>query len=212
MPIAPTYTLTIDLATINGSDLSGIQVEAAMANPQLIDSVDSESLYPTQEHAVTDDNGEAQLILLPSIKVGNYKITIGTYSREITMPERDARLSEFDSAGRIVEGSKGAGMNVHMWSQADTSVPTGIPVSAQSGFPHVTFEADNPPPNGHLVIAQEASENDINSIVKNGVEQIGAFDKGNQTFDQGGVTYEYWISEALLFGSTIAGTYTLKRA
>lgn len=96
MTLAPTYTLTVDLATISGLDLPNIPVEVDMVDPRLVYplGMPAETLYPTQLSATTNAQGVATFKLLPSSLVGKYKVCIGTFCREIDMPDSNARLSE----------------------------------------------------------------------------------------------------------------------
>ncbi len=102
MSLQPTYTLTVDIATITGGDVPCVLVEVSLADPRLIYPLGTptQTMYPTLQREQTDSAGVAQFQLLPSSLVGNYKVTIGDYSRTITMPPADARLS---SLGETVD-------------------------------------------------------------------------------------------------------------
>ena len=93
--IEPTHTLTVDLATITGQDVAGIKVRVSMANPRLIYPVGqpSKTIIPTELHKLTNADGVAEFELLPSSQVGDYRVMVGAFSRVITMPEADTRLS-----------------------------------------------------------------------------------------------------------------------
>ena len=94
--LTPTYTLTVDLATLTGADVPGINISVELADPRLIYplGIPTETLYPTAVNATTDIDGVAQFSLLPSSEVGDYRIQVGGYERIITMPGRDIRFSE----------------------------------------------------------------------------------------------------------------------
>ena len=100
--------------------------------------------------------------------------------------------------------------DVYVWSQADNATPTGLGARYVSGFPSVNLPT--PTDNGYVVLAQLSSENDLVSVVKSGLDQFSAFQKGASTFAVGSDTYEYWITYILLFPETQAGTYTFVRS
>ena len=56
----------------------------------------------------------------------------------------------------------------------------------------------------YVGIAQPTSENDITSLVIDGVEQLGAFTKGTGTISLSGVSYEVWFSNNELTGSIVS--------
>jgi len=92
-------TLTIDLATIQGLDPAAVNVEIEMMEPRLL-AVGGETLFPTQLAGATNAAGVATFRLLPSslAGIGPYRIQVGGFSRVITMPDADARLSELPEA------------------------------------------------------------------------------------------------------------------
>ena len=98
--LGPTYTLTVDLATITGADVPNINVTVSMVEPQLLYPLGTptETLYPSTVEVGTDMDGVATFDLLPSKQAGNYAVVIGAYSRVVTMPEKDVRLSELGDA------------------------------------------------------------------------------------------------------------------
>ena len=106
-----TYVLTVDLVNFQAADVEGIAVGVAMAEPRLIfpikennSDTSPETLYPTTLSAVTDGTGQANFRLMPSAgtsdqsAVGNYIITIGSFTRTITMPASNAILSALGDA------------------------------------------------------------------------------------------------------------------
>ena len=90
------YTLTISLINLSGENIPNIMVQVSLVDPKLIYPLNmpTETLYPTDQYAVTNENGVVEFNLLPSADVGNYLIVIGPYKRTITMPSRDVRFSE----------------------------------------------------------------------------------------------------------------------
>ena len=98
--LGPTYTLTVDLATITGADVPNINVTVSMVEPQLLYPLGTptETLYPSTIEVGTDMDGVATFDLLPSKQAGNYTVVIGAFSRVVTMPEKDVRLSELGDA------------------------------------------------------------------------------------------------------------------
>ena len=76
--------------------LQQIRVSVELVDQSLVFPLGSptETLFPTQQQKSPDKDGMIVFNLLPSALVGDYKITIGSYSREITMPDMDIRLSE----------------------------------------------------------------------------------------------------------------------
>ena len=96
MALPPTHTLTIELSGIDGRPLQNYQVSVELVDPELVWplGVPTETLFPTQLQKATGADGVVTFNLLPSTLVGDYKISIGSYSREITMPDMDIRLSE----------------------------------------------------------------------------------------------------------------------
>ena len=101
MAIAPSYMLTVDLVTISGLDVAGTVVTVELANPGLRSIGPpgfTETLYPTTLTRTADASGIIMVPLLPSPLVGNYRVTVGGFSRVVAMPEADSRLSEFREA------------------------------------------------------------------------------------------------------------------
>ena len=90
------HTLKISIVGINGENVAGIIAQVSLTDPKLIYPLNmpTETLYPTDQYAVTDENGIVEFNLLPSADVGNYLIVIGPYQRQIEMPSHDARFSE----------------------------------------------------------------------------------------------------------------------
>ena len=106
-----TYTLTIDLVNIHASGVEGINVGVNLVDPSLIypiiessSDTETETLYPTSHSAATNAMGIAMVQLMPSQDdgdqpgVGNYTVTIGSYTRVITMPAENARLADIGEA------------------------------------------------------------------------------------------------------------------
>ena len=100
MAITPAYELTVDLLTIDRRDLAAMAVEVALETPRLVYplGMPTETLIPSKLEALTNAQGIATFNLLPSSLVGNYTVTVGSFSRVIAMPAVDARLSELPDA------------------------------------------------------------------------------------------------------------------
>ena len=90
------HILTISIVGINGKNVANILVQVYLTEEWLIYPINmpTETLLPTVLSATTDASGIATFNLLPSATVGNYKVIIGSYQREIEMPANDARFSE----------------------------------------------------------------------------------------------------------------------
>lgn len=96
-----TYRLTVDLVGIAGRDVSGIAVAVELDRNALVFPVGGapvETLYPNHLASKTDASGIAEFDLLPSSVAGLYKVTVGGFTRTISMPEADARLSNLGDA------------------------------------------------------------------------------------------------------------------
>lgn len=66
--------------------------------------------------------------------------------------------------------------------------------------------------NGYIVMIQPAAADDITSMVRQGTDRIGAFNKASATFVDSGVTYEYWRTNREQIGSSTPGSqYTISR-
>ena len=102
-----TRQLKVDLVDIQGRPVTSIAVGVSLVNQDIAFPVkDSdgdttpETFYPTTASGVTDSNGEATFNLMPSeavgaqLGVGDYVVTVGSFSRTITMPNMDVVLSE----------------------------------------------------------------------------------------------------------------------
>ena len=99
--------------------------------------------------------------------------------------------------------------------QASNTAPTTIPDGAASGVASAdqTITIPETTDNAHLVIVQPATVNDLTAINFGGLNQIGAFTKGDSTFTFNSVNYEYWISNNVLFHADIQGqTLELERS
>lgn len=96
MPAINAHILTISLIGINGENIAGVVVQISLADPELIYplGMPTETLYPADQYAVTDENGVAEFSLLPSENVGDYLVVIGPYNLTITMPANDVSFSE----------------------------------------------------------------------------------------------------------------------
>ena len=101
------YSLTVPLVSIQGTPVSGVDVTVALVDQTLrypiVESatdMTSETLYPTINNATTDSMGEARFMIMPSVDdgdqpgVGDYAVTVGSYSKVITMPASNARLAD----------------------------------------------------------------------------------------------------------------------
>lgn len=104
-----TYRLTVDLVGIAGRDVSGIAVSVELDRSGLVFPVGGapvETLYPNHLASKTDSAGVAEFDLLPSSVAGLYKVTVGGFTRTISMPQRDARLSSLGDAVRPEEAGE----------------------------------------------------------------------------------------------------------
>ena len=99
--------------------------------------------------------------------------------------------------------------NVYIWSQPTRAVPTGLVLGAAQGWP--TVIVPEPTQNGFLVLAQTAGDPDLSLAAKDGFNQLPGLTKGAHTFADSGFSYEYWISDDLLFPATVAGRWTFAR-
>ncbi len=94
------HVLTVDLTTVEGRSPERTEVEVSLVDRRLIYPLGSgpETLLPAAQRKFTDADGVATFDLLPSSRVGKYRVVLstsaGTYEREIEMPAADARLSE----------------------------------------------------------------------------------------------------------------------
>ena len=102
-----TYTLTIDLIDITGSNEPNVNITVALEEPQLVYPVGSpeSTLSPSPQTIKTDQNGVATIDLIESAVAGNYSITVGNYNRIISMPAADVRLSELGNAVTVTVGN-----------------------------------------------------------------------------------------------------------
>ena len=99
--------------------------------------------------------------------------------------------------------------------QTTNAVPTTIPADAESGVASAdqTITIPTTTDNAHLVIVQPETVNDLTAINFSGLNQIGAFSKGDSTFTFNSINYEYWISDNVLFHADIQGqTLELERS
>ena len=98
MAALPAYALTISLINLSGENIAGVVVQVSLATPKLIYllNMPTETLYPTAQYAVTNENGIVEFNLLPSENVGEYFVVIGSYKRTITMPANNVRFSDLD--------------------------------------------------------------------------------------------------------------------
>ena len=92
------HELVIDFADAFGGDPAGVTVTVELAEPRLVFPVNGQTIYPTTRIEHTDTDGIARFNLLPSAAVGDYRIAFGGFERVVTMPDRDARLSELADA------------------------------------------------------------------------------------------------------------------
>ena len=100
------------------------------------------------------------------------------------------------------------------WQTSNTA-PTTIPESAESGVTSAdqTITIPETTANAHLVIVQPATVDDLTAINFGGLNQIGAFTKGESTFSFNSINYEYWISDNVLFHEQLQGqTLELERS
>ena len=99
--------------------------------------------------------------------------------------------------------------------QSDDTAPSSIPADAESGIASAdqTITIPETTADGYLVIVQPATIGDLTAIVFSGLNQIGAFSKGDSTFTSDSINYEYWISDNELFHNDLQGqTLELRRA
>ena len=89
---------TVDLVTINGTDVPGVLLTVAMLRPEPVFPLGDPSvtLIPTEVVRTTNAQGIAQFQLLPSALLNNhqYVCTGPGFRRTFTMPDRDVRLSQ----------------------------------------------------------------------------------------------------------------------
>jgi len=99
---APVFTLTVDVLDLSGRPQANIAVTATLKDQQLEYPVGDgpSTVLPQPVKEATSAQGIAVLQLLPSADVGNYVIQVGDLSREITMPDRNVRLSELGDPSR----------------------------------------------------------------------------------------------------------------
>ena len=106
-----TYTLTIDLVNIQAGGVEGVSVGVALESQNIVypiveSSADTNTqiLYPTTLSGSTGENGIHTFTLMPSSDyndqpgVGNYVVTVGSYTRTITMPASNVRLADIGDA------------------------------------------------------------------------------------------------------------------
>ena len=96
MALQSSHTLTISLVNIGGKNVANILVQVSLTDPELIYplGMPTETLFPTVQHLTTNENGIAVFNLLPSSQVGNYNVLVGSYQRQITMPDSDVRFED----------------------------------------------------------------------------------------------------------------------
>ena len=97
MTVSQAYRLNAELISIDGGPAAGVAVSVKPAIDALVYPVgmapETETLVPEAVHGNTDAAGAVGFDVLPSSVAGDYAVTVGTYSRQISMPEADARLS-----------------------------------------------------------------------------------------------------------------------
>ena len=98
-----THTLTVDLADLSGVDIASAVVSVGLASPALgvAGTPETETIFPLVETQKTNAEGICTFELIPW-QSRAYRVTIkagsGSYSRDVLMPEKDARLSELPDA------------------------------------------------------------------------------------------------------------------
>lgn len=104
-----TRILTVDLVNIAGLDIADVNVTVELAVSALVFPIgvapDTETLFPNHLTAKTDAQGIATFPLLPSSIVGNYRVIVGGFQREVTMPDMDVRLSQLGGPSPPVIGA-----------------------------------------------------------------------------------------------------------
>ena len=100
MPLTPVYTLVVDLASITGQDTPGVAISVEMASPRLIYPVGGKVIVPEPVTQKTDAAGVARFQLLATKALGsNYRLRVGTFDREFSMPAKEVSFGEVASSG-----------------------------------------------------------------------------------------------------------------
>ena len=195
----------------SGEELTNVRIAAVLVSPDdipIVNYVGGETIRPQPAPQTrTDDDGDWSLGIVPNEIMdldSRYRIVSqvvnsdGTYEPLenilIYMPNHAAVLDDL-----IVDGgdhSGGGGIptiprTIYMWSQADTSSPSAIPMDAVRGTSmlSITLTVD-----AYVVFAQRAELDDFAMVTVGGFDVLPVYEKGAMPFEFDGASIEYWVS------------------